>query len=72
VTVLPLKYGRGHPTEGHPVTNVMDPSDVSKVLKPVNCLSCHQPHSSAQASLLIKVQSNNMAFCMTCHTGFTK
>ena len=72
VTVLPLKYGRGHPTEGHPVTDVMDPSDVSKVLKTVNCLSCHQPHSSAQASLLIKDQANNMAFCMTCHTGFTK
>ncbi|PYQ43444.1 MAG: hypothetical protein DMG99_06575 [Acidobacteria bacterium] len=50
----------------------MDPSDVTKVLKTVNCLSCHQPHSSAQASLLIKDQSNNMAFCMTCHTGFNK
>ena len=72
VTVLPLKYGRGHPTEGHPVTDVMDPSDTSKVLKSVNCLSCHQPHSSAQASLLIKDQSNNMVFCMTCHTGFAK
>lgn len=72
VTILPLKYGRGHPTEGHPVTDVMDPSDVSKVLKSVNCLSCHQPHSSAQPSLLAKDQANNMAFCMTCHTGFTK
>ena len=72
VTALPLKYGRGHPTDRHPVTDVMDPSDVNKILKPINCLSCHQPHSSAQAGLLIKDQSNNMAFCMTCHTGFTK
>jgi predicted CXXCH cytochrome family protein len=72
VTVLPLKYGRGHPTDRHPVSDVMDPGDVSKVLKPVNCLSCHQPHSSAQADLLVKDQANNMAFCMTCHTNLAK
>jgi len=71
VPLLPIKYGRGHPTERHPVSDVMDPADVNKVLKPVNCLSCHQPHSSAQPSLLVKDQANNMAFCMTCHTSFT-
>ncbi len=71
VPLLPIKYGRGHPTDKHPVSDVMDPSDVSKVLKPVNCLSCHQPHSSAQPDLLVKDQVNNMAFCMTCHTSFT-
>ena len=32
VTALPLKYGRGHPTDRHPVTDVMDPSDVNKIL----------------------------------------
>ena len=67
VPLLPIKYGRGHPTEKHPVSDVMDPSDLSKVLKPVSCLSCHQPHSSAQPGLLVKDQANNMAFCMTCH-----
>jgi predicted CXXCH cytochrome family protein len=72
VPILPIKYGRGHPTEKHPVSDVMDPSDVNKVLKPVNCLSCHQPHSSAQPDLLVKDQANNMAFCMTCHTSFTQ
>ncbi len=72
VIVLPIKYGRGHPTDRHPVSDVMDPADVNKVLKPVNCLSCHQPHSSAQPSLLAKDQQNNMAFCMTCHTNLTK
>lgn len=72
VTVLPIKYGRGHPTDQHPVGDVMDPSDVNKVLKSVNCLSCHQPHSSAQPSLLVKDQANNMAFCITCHTNFSK
>ena len=69
VPVLPIKYGRGHPSDRHPVSDVMDPSDVTKVLTPVNCLSCHQPHSSAQPSLLVKDQANNMAFCMTCHTS---
>ena len=67
VPVLPLRYGRGHPVEGHPVSDVMDPSDTTKVHAQVNCLSCHQPHSSAQPDLLVKDQANNMAFCSTCH-----
>jgi predicted CXXCH cytochrome family protein len=71
VPLLPIKYGRGHPTEKHPVSDVMDPGDLTKVLKPVNCLSCHQPHSAAQPGLLVKDRANNMAFCMTCHTNFT-
>ncbi|SPF44390.1 Multiheme cytochrome [Candidatus Sulfotelmatobacter kueseliae] len=69
VTVLPIKYGRGHPVENHPISDVMDPSDVTKILQAMNCLSCHQPHSSAQPSLLVKDQPNNMAFCMSCHTN---
>jgi len=69
VTILPIKYGRGHPTDLHPVSDVMDPADVNKVLKPINCLICHQPHSSAQPDLLVKDQVNNMAFCMSCHTN---
>ena len=72
VTNLPIKYGRGHPTERHPVSDVMDPSDVTKVLKAVNCLSCHQPHSSANPGVLAKDQANNMAFCMSCHTSMTR
>ncbi len=69
VPILPIKYGRDHPVDRHPVSDVMDPSDVTKVLKPINCLTCHQPHSSAQPSLLVKDQANNMAFCMSCHTN---
>jgi len=72
VTILPIKYGRGHPVDRHPVSDVMDPGDTTKVLKQVNCLSCHQPHSSAQPSLLVKDQANNMAFCMSCHTNLAK
>jgi predicted CXXCH cytochrome family protein len=33
----------------------------------VNCGTCHQPHASAQPNLLVKDQSNNMAFCASCH-----
>jgi len=69
VTLLPIKYGRGHPVDQHPVSDIMDPSDLTKVLKPINCLTCHQPHSSAQPGLLVKDQPNNMAFCITCHTN---
>jgi predicted CXXCH cytochrome family protein len=72
VPILPIKYGRGHPLERHPVSDVMDPSDLTKVLKPINCLTCHQPHSSAQPGLLVRDQANNMAFCITCHTSMVQ
>jgi predicted CXXCH cytochrome family protein len=72
VVVLPLKFGKGHPVDGHPVTNVMDPANITKVLTQINCLTCHQPHSSAQPDLLAKDQVNNAAFCATCHKDLTK
>ena len=59
VVRLPIRYGIGHPVDKHPVTNFGD--------KQISCLSCHQPHSSAQPDLLAKDQSNNMAFCASCH-----
>ena len=43
------------------------PGQQSKVKTPLSCLSCHQPHASAQADLLVKDQANNMAFCDNCH-----
>jgi predicted CXXCH cytochrome family protein len=64
---LPIKFGAGHPTDGHPVTNQMDPTDSSKVRHKIDCLTCHQPHSSAQPDLLVKDQANNMVFCDSCH-----
>ncbi len=72
VVVLPLKYGRGHPVEGHPVSDVVDPTDITKARAQINCLSCHQPHSSAQPDLLIKDQANNLAFCSSCHKDLTR
>ena len=67
VVILPLRYGLGHPVEYHPVSDVMDPTDQRKLKTPLSCLSCHQPHSSAQSDLLVKDQTNNMAFCDNCH-----
>jgi predicted CXXCH cytochrome family protein len=67
VVILPLKYGLGHPVQGHPTTDLVDPRDMSKVTTQMSCLTCHQPHSSAQSGLLVKDQANNMAFCGTCH-----
>jgi len=64
---LPLRYGFGHPTANHPVADVLDPTDITKVKTPLNCLTCHQPHASAKFGLLVKDQENNMAFCDSCH-----
>ena len=67
---LPLKYGRGHPVDQHPVVDQMD--DSGKVRVAVNCGTCHQPHSSAQADLLVNDEVNNMGFCRTCHQNFKR
>lgn len=67
VVILPLRFGVGHPVDNHPVSDVMDPANVSKVKTPLSCLSCHQPHASTQADLLVKDQANGMAFCDNCH-----
>ena len=67
VVILPIKYGLGHPMLGHPVQDVMDPADITKVKTSITCMTCHQPHASTQPDLLVKDQANNMAFCDTCH-----
>lgn len=72
VPVLPLKYGRGHPVEHHPVVDQMDPADNTKVRVAINCLTCHQPHASAQPDLLVKDQVNNTAFCDSCHKSLSQ
>jgi predicted CXXCH cytochrome family protein len=72
VVVLPLKYGMGHPVAGHPVSDLKDPKDPTKIVTPMSCLTCHQPHSSAQPNLLVKDQAYNMAFCQTCHKDLNR
>jgi predicted CXXCH cytochrome family protein len=70
--VLPVKYGRGHPVAGHPIQDVTDPGNTGKMLQKINCMTCHQPHSSAQPDLLVKDQANNIMFCATCHKDMNK
>ncbi len=72
VVVLPIKYGRGHPVDHHPVKDLMDPDDNSKVRTPLGCGTCHQPHASAQPNLLVNDQANNMQFCAACHKDLGK
>jgi predicted CXXCH cytochrome family protein len=69
VPILPIKYGTGHPVDGHPIANTINVKTKTPVA--LTCLSCHQPHASANAGLLIKDQETNMAFCKTCHTEGT-
>jgi predicted CXXCH cytochrome family protein len=72
VVVLPLKGGTGHPIAGHPVNDVADPTNTTKTLQKINCMTCHQPHSSAQSGLLVKDQTDNVMFCSTCHTNLSR
>jgi predicted CXXCH cytochrome family protein len=65
VPVLPLKYGVGHPTDRHPVSDTVDFK--TKTTVPMNCLTCHQSHASNASGLLVKDQEPNMAFCKNCH-----
>jgi predicted CXXCH cytochrome family protein len=62
---LPLRYGVGHPTSRHPVGDAVDIK--TKKVIPLNCLSCHQPHSGQANGILVKDQEANMAFCRSCH-----
>ena len=65
VPILPLEYGLGHPTQNHPVSDVMNPN--TKALISMNCLTCHQPHSGNERAMLVKDQKNDMNFCRSCH-----
>jgi len=69
VSVVPVKYGIGHPVANHPVTDVIDPTHPGKTSMAMSCLSCHQPHAGANDGMLVKDQTNNMAFCKSCHSN---
>ena len=69
VVILPLKYGLGHPVEYHPVSDVMDPSNITKIRTQMNCMTCHQPHAGTENGMLVKDQAPNMDFCRTCHSN---
>ncbi len=65
VSILGLKYGVGHPTDRHPVSDTVDFK--TKTTIPMTCLTCHQPHASNANALLVKDQEPNMSFCKNCH-----
>jgi predicted CXXCH cytochrome family protein len=69
VSVIPVKYGIGHPTQEHPVTDTMDPKNPGKIATQINCLSCHQPHAGGAEAMLVKDQPSNMQFCKSCHNN---
>ncbi len=69
VPVIDLKYGLGHPVANHPVVDVRDPLDQSKIKTALNCLTCHQPHAGGARAMLVKDQRPGGAFCRTCHTN---
>jgi predicted CXXCH cytochrome family protein len=72
VVRLPLKYGLGHPVDKHPVSDQMDPTDITKVRAALNCLTCHDAHASAKPGMLVNDQEDNLAFCSKCHKDLTK
>jgi len=72
VVHLPLQAGLGHPVVGHPVSDVHDPVDDSKIKMKMGCLSCHQPHASAARALLVKDQPPNLQFCRSCHAEIVR
>lgn len=72
VVRLPLKYGLGHPVDKHPVSDQMDPTDITKVRVALSCLSCHGAHASAKPGMLVNDQEDNLAFCSKCHKDLTK
>jgi len=67
VPILPLKYGLGHPTEKHPVADVVNPK--TKITVAMNCLTCHQHHAGNVPAMLVKDQKNDMNFCKSCHVN---
>lgn len=72
VVVLPVRSGLGHPIEGHPIKDVTDPTDLTKTIQKINCMTCHQPHASTQAGLLVRDQVNSTEFCSTCHKNLSR
>ena len=50
----------------------MDPLNITKVKTPLNCLTCHQPHASANPGLLANDQANASLFCASCHKDLKK
>lgn len=55
---------RGFSGQLHPLEGPVNPSEPSK---PLNCASCHEPHSSDLSALLRGKGASNAVFCRRCH-----
>lgn len=55
---------RGVGTAGHPLANKKNPI---KPGRQMSCVSCHNPHSGAGASLFISGLTGRFALCQECH-----
>jgi predicted CXXCH cytochrome family protein len=55
---------RGFSGQLHPLEGLVNPSDPSK---PLNCASCHEPHSADLPAYLRGTGSSTMVFCRRCH-----
>jgi len=64
-----IKYGLGHPTASHPVEDVRDPLDQTKIKTKINCLTCHQPHAGEASAMLVGDTRPSLEFCRNCHKG---
>jgi hypothetical protein len=62
-----LRFGLGHPVDYHPVSDVMDPTNQSKITHQAELPVVPSAARFGGPSLLVKDQSNNMAFCDSCH-----
>jgi predicted CXXCH cytochrome family protein len=67
VVHLDLKDGIGHPVWRHPVSDVHDPANPTRIKTPLGCLSCHQPHAGGARAMLVKDLPPSLQFCRTCH-----
>jgi predicted CXXCH cytochrome family protein len=58
----------GHPWAGHPVGGIADPLHKGEKM---SCLSCHTPHASQQAELILAGKPNS-DICDRCHQAVQK
>ncbi|MGB9514672.1 MAG: cytochrome c3 family protein [Candidatus Acidiferrum sp.] len=54
-----------HPVEGHPVSGPN--GALGKDAPPITCLSCHEPHHSTVANLILPKYKNPTSLCLSCH-----
>lgn len=62
---MDVKSRIGHPVPSHPVSG-MDPRGDGKS-KPLNCVSCHDPHAGQEKNILLSKDGSIRSLCIDCH-----